>query len=54
MGKDTWQIVVQDGQSIQTYIWNTFTMRQQLKNCFFYGKLKIRFLTHWQLLRKLK
>lgn len=25
-----WQVVLQDGQSIQTYIWDTFLMRQQL------------------------
>ena len=26
----TWQVVMSDGQSIQTYIWDTFLMRQQL------------------------
>ncbi|GMM46586.1 hypothetical protein DAPK24_031610 [Pichia kluyveri] len=51
---DTWQIVMQDGQSIQTYVWNTFLMRQQLDNdenlLLLYGKLKSRSITHKRLL----
>lgn len=27
---DVWQVVMEDGQSIQTYIWDTLLMRQQL------------------------
>lgn len=54
---DTWQIVMQDGQSIQTYVWNTFLMRQQLDNSdkllLLYGKLKSRSLTHKKLLKQL-
>lgn len=54
---DTWQIVMQDGQSIQTYVWNTFLMRQQLDNSdrmlLLYGKLKSRSLTHKKLLKEL-
>lgn len=53
---DTWQIVMQDGQSIQTYVWNTFLMRQQLDNnermLLLYGKLKSRSITHKKLLEK--
>jgi low-affinity ferrous iron transport protein len=53
---DTWQIVMQDGQSIQTYVWNTFLMRQQLDNdeklLLLYGKLKSRSLTHKRLIEK--
>jgi low-affinity ferrous iron transport protein len=53
---DTWQIVMQDGQSIQTYIWNTFLMRQQLDNnekmLLLYGKLKSRSITHKKLLKQ--
>lgn len=53
---DTWQIVMQDGQSIQTYVWNTFLMRQQLDNnermLLLYGKLKSRSITHKRLLKK--
>lgn len=56
-GEDTWQIVMQDGQSIQTYVWNTFLMRQQLDNderlLLLYGKLKSRYLTHRRLIQKL-
>lgn len=56
-GSDTWQIVMQDGQSIQTYVWNTFLMRQQLDNdekiLILYGRLKSRSLTHKRLLEKL-
>lgn len=56
-GSDTWQIVMQDGQSIQTYVWNTFLMRQQLDNdeklLILYGKLKSRSLTHKKLLEKI-
>jgi len=29
-----WQVIMQDGQSIQTYIWDTFLMRQQLVHSF--------------------
>lgn len=53
---DTWQIVMQDGQSIQTYVWNSFLMRQQLDNnekmLLLYAKLKSRSLTHKRLLEK--
>ena len=56
-GSDTWQIVMQDGQSIQTYVWNTFLMRQQLDNdeklLILYGRLKSRSLTHKRLLQKI-
>lgn len=56
-GTDTWQIVMQDGQSIQTYVWNTFLMRQQMDNdeklLILYGRLKSRSLTHKRLLEKL-
>lgn len=41
---DNWQIVMQDGKSIQSYIWDTLLMRQQLEdnNIFLvlYGRLK--------------
>ncbi|QPG77175.1 hypothetical protein FOA43_004581 [Brettanomyces nanus] len=50
----TWQIIMQDGQSIQTYIWDTLLMRQQLDDSTsflkLYGRLKSRFLTHRRLL----
>ncbi|TID29621.1 hypothetical protein CANINC_001740 [Pichia inconspicua] len=43
---DVWQIAMQDGQSIQTYVWDTFLMRQQLddneKFLILSGKLKSR------------
>lgn len=56
-GPDQWQIVMQDGQSIQTYVWDTLLMRQQLDDSkgFLktFGKLKSRSLTHKRLLRKL-
>lgn len=43
---NNWQIIMQDGQSIQTYIWNMFLMRQQLddtqKFLKVYGKLRSR------------
>ncbi|QPG75740.1 hypothetical protein FOA43_003100 [Brettanomyces nanus] len=52
---DTWQIVMQDGQSIQCYIWDTLLMRQQLddNNEFLrlYGRLKSRYVTHKRLLQ---
>ena len=55
---DTWQIVMQDGQSIQTYVWDTFLMRQQLddneKLLILSGKLQSRLRTHTRLLKKLK
>lgn len=45
-GPNNWQIIMQDGQSIQTYIWNTFLMRQQLDDTHkflkVYGRLKSR------------
>ncbi|KAI0462362.1 hypothetical protein LJB42_004453 [Komagataella kurtzmanii] len=31
---NTWQVVMQDAQSIQTYIWDTLLMRQQLMQSF--------------------
>ncbi|CCF57520.1 hypothetical protein KAFR_0C05290 [Kazachstania africana CBS 2517] len=31
-GPDVWQVVMQDGQSIQSYIWDTLLMRQQLNS----------------------
>ncbi|VEU23911.1 DEKNAAC105264 [Brettanomyces naardenensis] len=50
----TWQIVMQDGQSIQCYIWDTLLMRQQLddNNGFLrlYGRLTSRAVTHRRLL----
>lgn len=43
---NNWQIIMQDGQSIQTYIWDTFLMRQQLddtrKSLRIYGNLRSR------------
>lgn len=54
---DTWQIVMQDGQSIQTYVWNTFLMRQQLdgteKFLLLYGKLKSRSNTEKRLIERI-
>ncbi|QOU23139.1 hypothetical protein BRETT_003330 [Brettanomyces bruxellensis] len=51
---ETWQIIMQDGQSIQCYIWDTLLMRQQLDDSdrflAFYGRLKSRFSMHKQLL----
>lgn len=45
-GPNNWQIIMQDGQSIQTYVWNTFLMRQQLddtqKFLRVYGRLRSR------------
>lgn len=50
-----WQIFMQDGQSIQTYVWDTLLMRQQLDDTdgFLktYGKLKSRGLTIKRLLQ---
>lgn len=55
---DTWQIVMQDGQSIQTYVWDTFLMRQQLddneKFLIVIAKLESRFQTHLRLINKLQ
>lgn len=55
---DTWQIVMQDGQSIQTYVWDTFLMRQQLddneKFLILSGKLKSRLETHRKLISRLQ
>ena len=55
---DTWQIVMQDGQSIQTYVWDTFLMRQQLddneKFLILSGKLQSRLRTHRRLIKKLQ
>lgn len=52
---DVWQIVMQDGQSIQTYVWDTFLMRQQMddneKFLIFIGKIKSRASTHKNLLK---
>lgn len=51
---DAWQIVMQDGQSIQSYFWDTLLMRQQLDDhqefLTFYAKLKSRVCTHKRLL----
>lgn len=53
-----WQIGMQDGQSIQTYVWDTLLMRQQLDDTEgflnMYGKLKSRSLTHKKLLTRLR
>lgn len=53
---DAWQIVMQDGQSIQCYFWDTLLMRQQLddhhKFLTLYAKLKSRVCTHKRLLGK--
>jgi low-affinity ferrous iron transport protein len=55
---DNWQIVMQDGQSIQTYVWDTFLMRQQLddneKFLILFAKLKSRLGTHKRLILKLQ
>lgn len=57
-GSDVWQIAMQDGQSIQTYVWDTFLMRQQLddneKFLILAGKLKSRVETIKRLIRKLQ
>ncbi|VEU20218.1 DEKNAAC101027 [Brettanomyces naardenensis] len=49
----TWQILMQDGQSIQTYAWDTLLMRQQLDDSDsflkLYGRLKSRYITHRRL-----
>lgn len=54
---DNWQIVMQDGQSIQSYIWDTLLMRQQLddNNSFLvlYGRLKSRSTTHKRILENI-
>lgn len=56
-GPDQWQIVMQDGQSIQTYVWDTLLMRQQLDDSHgfleTYGRLKSRSITHKRLMGKL-
>lgn len=56
-GPDQWQIVMQDGQSIQTYVWDTFLMRQQLDDTegflTTYGKLKSRNRTIKRLIEKM-
>lgn len=55
---DVWQIAMQDGQSIQTYIWDTFLMRQQLDDnerfLILSGKLKSRVETVKRLLDKVQ
>ncbi|GME96677.1 unnamed protein product [Ambrosiozyma monospora] len=55
---DTWQIVMQDGQSIQTYFWDTLLMRQQLDDSHkflkLFGTIKSRSSTHQKLLIKMK
>ncbi len=55
---DTWQIVMQDGQSIQCYVWDTLLMRQQVDDSerflVFYGRIKSRFSTHKKLLTELR
>ncbi|GMG39637.1 unnamed protein product [Ambrosiozyma monospora] len=55
---DTWQIVMQDGQSIQTYFWDTLLMRQQLDDSHkflkLFGTIKSRSSTHKKLLIKMK
>ena len=55
---DVWQISMQDGQSIQTYIWDTFLMRQQLDDnenfLVLSGKLKSRLESHKRLVKKLQ
>lgn len=52
-----WQIVMQDGQSIQCYLWDTLLMRQQLddssKLLRLYGRFKSRGITHKRILRKI-
>lgn len=53
-----WQIAMQDGQSIQTYVWDTFLMRQQLddneKFLILSGKLKSRVETIKRLITKVQ
>ncbi|GMF07610.1 unnamed protein product [Ambrosiozyma monospora] len=55
---DQWQIVMQDGQSIQTYYWDTLLMRQQLDDSAeflrLFGVLNSRATTHLRLLEKIK
>jgi low-affinity ferrous iron transport protein len=57
-GPDTWQIAMQDGQSIQTYVWDTFLMRQQMdadeKFLILSGKLKSRLEAHKRLIMKMQ
>ncbi|GME92773.1 unnamed protein product [Ambrosiozyma monospora] len=36
---DKWQIFIQDGQSIQTYVWDTLLMRQQLDDSMMFLRL---------------
>lgn len=52
-----WQIVMQDGQSIQTYVWDTLLMRQQLDDTDgflrMYGQLKSRGQTVRALLKRM-
>ncbi|GMG20276.1 unnamed protein product [Ambrosiozyma monospora] len=57
-GSDQWQISMQDGQSIQTYYWDTLLMRQQLDDSAeflrLFGVLNSRATTHLRLLEKIK
>lgn len=52
-----WQIVMQDGQSIQSYLWDTLLMRQQLDDASkllkLYGRFKLRGVTHKRILAKI-
>lgn len=54
---DNWQIVMNDGEMIQTYIWDSFLMRQQLDDSAefrkLYGRVKSRFVTHQRLLKQM-
>lgn len=53
---NTWQVVMQDGQSIQSYIWDTLLMRQQListhEQTVICGVLRSRILTCKNLIQR--
>lgn len=53
-----WQIVMQDGQSIQCYVWDTLLMRQQLDDnnslLRLSGRIKSRCTTHKRILTNLR
>lgn len=53
---DNWQVVMQDGQSIQSYIWDTLLMRQQLigthEQVVICGVLRSRILTYKDLIAR--
>lgn len=54
---DNWQIIMQDGQSIQCYVWDTLLMRQQIDDSnnllILNGRMKSRLATHKRIINNL-